>query len=404
MKLINHEHKKEQTKISVITTSYPISTNSSSGIFVKNLIDNLPPDIHRTVIIPGSTNSIQFEAQPYENFKIFRYAPKKYQSLAHQPGGIPVALHQKKWPYLILPLFIVSLCYQCILAAFKSKLIHANWSAIGAIAGIIGKLFNTPVITTLRGEDISRASTSVLYSLALKLCIISNNKVICVSTKMKEILIGQYPTLRDKVVHIPNGVSSTFLNIQRNNKTISSQKLRLKLLTVGSLIPRKSINTIIEALATFPKFNRPFLNIIGDGIERENLEKLCISLDIRESVSFAGSISPNEIIEFYKSSDIFILSSLSEGRPNVLLEAMASELPVIASNIDGVIELIKGNGLLFEPKNHKELSNKISILLNDKKYRDILANKGKQFIINQHLTWNNTGSKYAKLYYATINE
>ena len=107
--------------------------------------------------------------------------------------------------------------------------------------------------------------------------------------------------------------------------------------------------------------------IIGGGKEKQSLENLVENLKIKDNVKFLGRISNEEIPKYLISSDILVLPSLSEGFPNVLLEAMASSLPIIATNVKGISEIIENNenGFLVDPCNPEQISKFLKIILKD---------------------------------------
>jgi len=113
---------------------------------------------------------------------------------------------------------------------------------------------------------------------------------------------------------------------------------------------------------------------------------------------------PSDIPAVLTEADIFILASHSEGRPNVVLEAMAAGLPVIATNIEGINELIahNENGLLFRDGSVGELTRYLESLSKDAKLRAELGRKARRFIVERNLSWSNTASRYSELYSSLI--
>jgi glycosyltransferase involved in cell wall biosynthesis len=113
-----------------------------------------------------------------------------------------------------------------------------------------------------------------------------------------------------------------------------------------------------------------------------------IPRDIREKILLKGFVENNRIPGLMKSSDVFVLPSLSEGVPNVLLEAMAVGLPIIATSVGGVPELISDeeNGFLVQPRSSKQLAEKILLLLNDKSLHNHISQnnllKAKKYDVN----------------------
>ncbi len=113
------------------------------------------------------------------------------------------------------------------------------------------------------------------------------------------------------------------------------------------------------------------LIIVGDGSERRNLELLCSSIGMESHVNFVGQITQSRIAQYYCASDLFTLPSISEGFGTVLIEAMFAGLPIVATNVTGINEIVNNgeNGYLVEPKNPTALSIKIIKLLDDERTR-----------------------------------
>jgi len=373
---------------------------SSSGIFVFELAKALSDIIEVEVIAPDHTRKKAINTTPFR-LSLFQYAPRKYQTLAHTPGGIPVALKKSRWNILLVPPFLLSMLFKVLWHSTRSDIIQANWSISGFISCLAGFLTRTPVITTIRGEDATRAKHSTIDDFILKFCIANSAFTVTVNESFKKILQDKFPQHAQKIHFIPNGVSDNFF-IQPSQR---NQFSRPALLSIGSLIPRKGHRQIIEALSIIPPQIRPTLTIVGGGVEREALEKLIEKYHLIDDVTLTGAINPTEIKDFYKNADIFILSSHSEGRPNVILEAMAASLPVIATNIAGTNELAVDNvnALLYEPENIQQLAACITRLSEDIEFRKKLGDSGKHFILEHNLTWKKTAEKYLELMKVVIN-
>jgi len=170
---------------------------------------------------------------------------------------------------------------------------------------------------------------------------------------------------------------------------------------VGQLEKVKGINILIEAFTNikrdFPDFK---LVIIGEGSERKNLEFKIKDLGLKNKVKLKGKLSLEQTKDIMKRCYCLVLPSLSEGLPRVLMEAMALEKPVIASNVGGIPELIKDNenGFLFEKGHSKELARKLKILLEDRNLAKEMGKKGKEFVESKF-----SNEKYIKNYISMIN-
>lgn len=123
------------------------------------------------------------------------------------------------------------------------------------------------------------------------------------------------------------------------------------------------------------------LDIVGDGPERENLEKLCISLKIQNSTRFWGVVPHAALADFYSKANVIVLPSVvAENCPLVVLEAMASGRPVIGSRIGGIPEIVLENetGLIFNPGNIDELTERIVELLLDPERSERMGRLGRK--------------------------
>ena len=140
--------------------------------------------------------------------------------------------------------------------------------------------------------------------------------------------------------------------------------------------------------------------IIGDGKEKIYLEKLCRKLDLEDIFDFIGIINRDKIPYYYSIADIFVLPSLSEGRPVVIYEAMASECTIVASNVGGIPEQIKDgyNGFLVNSRDSNALSDKIRYLLENEKTMEEMKKNSRKRIINENWTWKGYSQKIIEVY------
>lgn len=387
-------------RLIVVTTSYPLTSDSVSGVFVQRLVANLPEAIEKTIVTPcGCRPSNALDSSDI-NVDCFRYAPVTWQRLAHQPGGVLVALRTCRWLYLLLPIFVTSMFFSCLRHATKGDLLHANWSINGLIAGLAGFITRTPVVTTLRGEDVNRLQKSYVGALTLRLCMLVSDRVVAVSDAISETVVRSFPRLASKVLVIPNGVHDGLLKLSRRPRGHE-----VRAVTIGSLIPLKQIDHIILAVSKLSELEKLRLSIIGDGPEYESHQSLITRLELQQRVRLIGQVNPHDIPRHLEDADILVLASEREGRPNVVLEAMAAGLPIVASNIAGVDELIQHgvNGLLFEPGDIRQLARHLSYLTHHPEARERLGTAARRFIVENRLTWSETSQRYHDLYREVIH-
>lgn len=377
----------------MITTSYPLDDEIPSGIFVKRLAKALDHDDDLLVLTPCSRrwkNRAQYPPPTH----CFRYAPRAWQRLAHEPGGIPVALKDNPLLWLFVPIFLLAMFLSTLRHGRNMHVIHANWAATGLVGGLAGKLLRKPVITTLRGSDVGRLKHSRLQRGILRLVLHLNASVVTVSTPMHRMLLELFPRHAQRCFHIPNGVDEQLLAIPLPTLTPGT----LRLVSIGNLIPLKGNASIIEALQSLR--DSVTLEIVGDGAEREFLEKLACKLGLTDRVRFRGSIPPDHIPDILGKRDALILASHSEGRPNVVVEAMAAGRAVLASRLPGVEELIEDgrNGLLFNPGDPAAIAHAIEQLLTHPEKVTTFGQAARRTVLDLGLSWPACARQYRHIY------
>ena len=387
-----------QVSVLVVTTSFPTKQNPASGIFVKRFVDNLPSNLEISVLTPCGCDPDAFPLDPRYKLKCFRYGLWEWQKLAHTPGGVPAVLENNLFLKFLLPVFLVSMALCCMKEIPRADIIHANWSINGFICAWAKLFTGKPMVLTLRGADVTKSETSRFYKSLLRFAMRSSQVVTVVSEAMYQRLIMLHPDMKQKLTVVPNGVDNELLEIPV--RSLNLKKGLFNVLVVGSLINRKNLPVVLKAVASLRGRLEIRLTIVGEGPEKRSLELLCDDLGIAECVEFAGTVAPEHISVCLKQADCMVLASSREGKPNVILEAFASGLPVIASNIDGVKEMIGNseNGLLFESGNEKELADKLEELLRDESLYGEFSKNGKEYILQNNLQWRDTGRQYASIY------
>lgn len=166
-----------------------------------------------------------------------------------------------------------------------------------------------------------------------------------------------------------------------------------RLLTIGQLQPAKGVHLLLDAVALLVHEGRDVvLTIVGDGPERAALIAHAERLRVSGRVTFAGALSQNPVRELLSKADGFALASFAEGIPVVLMEAMASGVPCVATRITGIPELIEDetSGLLVTPADTSALAIALRRLVDDDKLRSRLAKCGREAIVRDYDLARNT--------------
>jgi len=191
-----------------------------------------------------------------------------------------------------------------------------------------------------------------------------------------------------KVVSIPTGVGPEFFNVKKDRDARMKYGLdadSIVITNVGILRSIKGHEVTLKAVKTvaaaFPKAR--FL-LVGDGPRKEILEKLVQDLGISQHVIFTGFVK--DIPEIYSFSDMAVLSSWSEGLPQSLMQAMAAGVPVVATRVGGVPEVVihEKTGLLVESGDHEGLAKGIIRILSDPGVSAEFAENAKKHVMEYH--------------------
>lgn len=258
----------------------------------------------------------------------------------------------------------------------KFDIIHAHYAhPPGFVSVILSKITKNPVIISCHGSDIHEYTESsypdkrrrqrVLYAIKNADCLIA------VSNFLKEKIINL--GIEDaKIKVVPNGVKKEiFYPI---NMTAAREKLKLPIdkkviLNIGILTPIKGTINLINAFAELIKKENDFLLIIiGDGPLRSDLEVKAQTLNIANHIRFLGYLPGDELIYWFNAANLFVLPSLGEGFGMVLIESLSCGIPVVASNVGGIPEIINKEdmGILVPPGDAIKLADGLLQALNKK--------------------------------------
>nr|WP_319574694.1 glycosyltransferase [uncultured Desulfobacter sp.] len=264
----------------------------------------------------------------------------------------------KKWEvyhfrYLMLPAIGLPIQGQSMAACTIPKLkklmiekgpfdlIDAHFIYPDAFAAMkISRKFKIPFVVTARGSDINYYSQIKAVRPKIKAVLKNADAIIGVSADLIEKMISLGAS-ENRCHHIPNGVDSRqFCSIQN---TTEKKPLRV-LLAVGNLVPEKGFEILLKAISLIePEYPDIMLKIAGSGPKLEYLAQLCKNLMIEKNVQFVGQVRHQDIHTLFQESGIFCMSSLREGNPNVVLEALSTGIPVVSTPVGGVPELIYQN-------------------------------------------------------------
>ena len=250
----------------------------------------------------------------------------------------------------------------------KPDIFHINSSKMGGLGGLAGRLTGVKkIIFTSHGWAFNEPRPDwqkILIKLLAWMTVLLSHKTICVSEKTKEQIAG-WPFIKNRLTVIYNGISRFSLDPNEN-----------KLLTVGTIAELhriKGLDILLKAWSKFIRKHPARLLIVGEGEERKNLENMAHNLGISGSVDFKGFVS--DARSFLSHFDIFVLASRSENLPYAILEAGLAGLPVVATSVGGIPEIIESgiNGVLVPPEDSEALFSTLILLAEDNALRKRLG-------------------------------
>jgi glycosyltransferase involved in cell wall biosynthesis len=243
-----------------------------------------------------------------------------------------------------------------IVEGFKPDIVHSHMFHSNILSRLLRLSIKIPnLITTVHSTNEGGKLRMLAYRLTDSLANISTN----VSDEAVESYIHKKAVKSGGMISIANGIDTNKfyfnLNIRekkRDQLSISNKKM---IFCVGRLDKPKDYPNLLSAIVLLKKSRQDFKVLIaGDGPLRNELNELLVSLDIKDYVSFIGI--RRDIKELMSATDIYVMSSAWEGLPMVILEAMACERFIIATDCGGVRETIGSSGVIIEAGNSTQLS------------------------------------------------
>lgn len=270
----------------------------------------------------------------------------------------------------------------------KPQIVHLHSSKAGFLGTLATKFFRprAKIIYTSHGAAFNAsfpASNKKLFLWIEKLSAPLKNRIICVSSNEKNSWVQNKVAPEEKLTVIPNGLDLKALTkilpkdeakktlAEKNpalSQALTGQGQPIKIVgTIANFYPDKGLPYFIEAASLSLKQIGPksIFVVIGDGPERPLYQKMIEDYQLKNLFFLFGAMP--DAINYLKAFDVYVQPSLKEGFGYSVLEAMAAGLPIVASHVGGIPEMIKNNanGFLLFPRDTASLAKKIQLLLND---------------------------------------
>jgi len=403
--------------ILIVTSSFPCWPGDSSGPFIYNLSESLLDFFNVTVLAPHFTGAKKKENWSGVSIYRFRYFwPSYFEKVCHKSGILP-NIKKNKFLFLIVPfLFLFQfIAVWRLVKREKIDLINAHWILpAGFSCFFVSKLLKKPLVLTTHGPDIYALLMKGFFSPISKKIVKGADCLTATSLITAKIMADSAEIDHEKISVISMGVDSDLFEpsqkLKEEGRIKLSKKIHLKpsrpvILFIARLAKHKGADYLIEAMPEiirkFPKTN---LIIVGQGPEKESLKKLAIQLKVNDNIYFLGKVPNKELPYYYNQADVFVLPSLREGLPVVLMEAMSSGCPVVATNIAGNPDMIESgqNGFLIKTKSPKKISKAILDILSDDKLKNRFIRNARETIIERY-SWNVIAKRFKNVFDKNID-
>lgn len=372
----------------------------NSAVFIKNRMAavNAIPGVEVKVVAPV----------PW--FPAFVPGNSRWQQLAKIPQSETIGGLEVQHPrYLVTPKVGMSLygrsmywgsvkAVERLYEQWPFDLIDAHYIyPDGMAAQMLGERFNVPVVVSARGTDMNVYPQIPAIAPLIKKVLMNTQQQVAVSKSLADTM-ELHGASNHTLTVVPNGIDPSVM--QRVGVVQAREKLQLPqdakiLLSVGNLVELKGHHLLIEALGILRKTHK--LNfkayIIGRGAARDKLQRQIDSLDLGDFVHLWGEVNNSELNYWYCAADVSFLGSSREGWPNVVSESLACGTPVVATNVNGIPEILTqpDYGLIVQ-RNAEAFVDAIAKAFSTTWDRDSISEYGQQ------RTWENVAEEMVSVF------
>lgn len=363
-------------KILIFSLVYYPRFIGGAEIAIKEITDRIPNDEIQFDMVTLCLDSKLPRYERIGNINIYRVGWTGDQK--NSSDSLPWYLHLNKYAFVLI-------AFLKAISLHKKNKYDAIWSMMAtynSFAAIIFKILNPkiPFILTLQeGDPIKYIKRRALPLYPLFKMIFT--KADCIQT-ISQYLADWAKDMGAKcpIVVVPNAVDLKLFSNRKSEDELSKLKQKLGkkdndifLITTSRLVVKNATRDTIDSLQYLSE-NVKFI-ILGTGYEEKELKERVKDLKLENRVQFLGYIPHKDMPQYLHISDIFIRPSISEGFGNSYIEAMAAQIPVIATPVGGIVDFLKDGetGLYCEVNNPKSIAQKVEKLIKDRESREYIV-------------------------------
>ena len=381
-------------KVLVIGSVYPRFQEDAEVPWLRTSVAHLKKAGVEIQVLAPSYKGLKSHEIDGTRVNRFRYAPTSWEILTHEEGA-PSKMASRPWLQLLAIPYIINGFFKClkICRKWRPDIIHAHWPFPHAYIALgAAKLFRIPLVLNFHGAELLLIRKKKWVKPLLKFAIGQAQAVFANSS----FTAGKIKAIRN--VDVEWSPYGTTLD-EREGSGLAPHPVngKFKVLFVGRHIERKGICYLIEA-AKYLSADKFEIRIVGEGDKNA------------ASIVFTGKLVAPELAREYREANVFVLPAIvdhkgdTEGLGVVLIEAMELGLPIIASDVGGIPDVVVNNesGILVPEKDPVALADAIKRIESDPQYTESLL-EGARNRIAEHFTWDNITRRQIEIYEQLTN-
>lgn len=380
-------------KILVLTSSYPKYPGDTTAPFIQSITHALAARGHELTVVLPARSDLSPASAPGVSFEAYRYAPTESLEVFGYAEALRADVAVRRSTYLVSPLALASGARKMISEVRRGgyDLVHAHWVVPnGAMALPAAWLGGVPLVVSLHGSDVFLSEKKLLFRQAARLAFRRAAAATACSDDLAERSQRLGAPYRPRT--IPYGVDTE----QFRGPSDESVKLRKKLglsadqpmvLAVGRLVHKKGFEVLVDALPYLvAAYSDLRVVIAGSGDLERSLSERAAQAGVGENLMLVGNVLRNELPAYYGAATVTAVPSMHDdagnvdGLPNVMLEALASGSPIVASAVAGIPQAVsRGKEALLVPeRDPKALADSILELLRSPEQRNALGTRARE--------------------------
>ena len=390
---------RSRLRIGILVSTYPRNEQDHEVPWLRESVKRLAARGHNVSVIAPAYLGLKNHEVDGVLVQRFRYAPARWEMLTHGEGA-PNKLKKNPILKLLTLSYLVSGAYAVWKLCSREKLdiLHVHWPFPHGLMALLPAWWpGCKIVSTCHSAEFALAAGSKISTQLLALCLRRSDAITANSAHTAK-LIRDVSRRRSEI--IPWGATVKVGSME----DLATPEAPL-LLFSGRLIERKGVNFLLQAMPLILQQRKVRLVITGDGHYRQQWEDLTGQLGLSQSVRFAGFVSNEELGALFRSCSIYVHPAIydsrgdTEGQGVVLVEALVNRKPVVASEVGGIVDLIKHEetGLLVPERNPEAIARAVLRLLNDPEYARRLGEQGYAYV-REYYSWDRIIDQYDRIY------